>query len=118
MVEKDDDLRSLYRRKLEQKFQGCVVVEAPSGAEALDVLGHASIDAIVVNQAALDGTGLEVLQTIRRTDARIPLVSIGPAQVEGEALRSGATVFIDDRRWADLGKTVEEVLPKNSEEAK
>ncbi len=114
VVEKDDDLRSIYRMKLEQKFPGCGVIETPSCSEALDAMGEMSIDAVIVDQTALDCSGLQALRNIRHVDARIPLVAIGQARMEEVARRNGATAFIDESRWSELGNTVEAVLEPRS----
>ena len=110
VLEKDDDLRSLYRRKLLQKFPGSTVVEAASCAEAIETLERATVDAVVVNQAALDAKGVEILHLIRGHDAEVPLVAIGDAPLENAALSSGADVFVESSKWNDLGDAVETAL--------
>ena len=114
VLEKDDDLRSLYRRKLDRKFRGCTVIESASCAEALDSLAHATVDAIIVNQAALDARGSEILHIIRRVNADVPIVSIGDALFEHEAIGCGADIFVDAARWEDLGSAVEQALIQRS----
>jgi DNA-binding response OmpR family regulator len=110
ILEKDEDLRSLYRRKLEQKFQGCIVIEAASCSEALDSMSQAAVDAVVMNQAALDARGVEMIRAIRRGDANVPLVAVGDAPQAEVALRNGADLFIETLKWQELGTAVEQVL--------
>jgi DNA-binding response OmpR family regulator len=110
ILEKDEDIRSLYRRKLEQKFQGCVVIEAASCMEALDSMTQAAVDAVVMNQAALDARGVEMVRTIRRGDAHVPLVAIGDAPHAEAALQNGADLFIETQKWQEIGTAVEQVL--------
>jgi DNA-binding response OmpR family regulator len=112
VLEKDDDLRSLYRRKLEQKFKGCVVLEAASCSEALESMDRGVVDAIVVNQAAMDARGADMLRAIRRGDAVIPVVSIGDAPQEEISLQCGADIFINTDNWEKIGVAVEEVLSR------
>lgn len=111
VVEKDDDLRAIYRFRLEKQFEGCTVIEAPSCAEALAVLDTSAVDAVLINQKTLDGSGIEALRRIREANATIPLISIGPIGVQQTALKSGANAFLDDLKWAELGPTVEKFLP-------
>lgn len=110
VVEQDDDLRAIYRFRLEKQFQGCTVIEAPSCCEALAALDASAVDAVLINQKTLDGSGIEALRRIREANATIPLISIGPVAVQQTALKSGATAFLDDRRWDELGPTVEKFL--------
>lgn len=110
IVEKDDDLREIHRLKLEKRFQGCVVAEAASCADALTALAQAPADAVVVNQTALDCSGLEAVSRIRQAHATTPVISVGPERVAATALKNGATVFLDDRRWGELAATVAGVL--------
>ena len=115
VLEKDDDLRSLYRRKLEQKFRDCIVLEASSCSEAHEILGYADVDAIIVNQAALDARGVEMVRSIRRVHVDVPLVSIGDPPQADLVLSNGADIFVETQRWQELGSAVEQVLAQRSE---
>lgn len=110
VLEKDEDLRAIYRRKIEQKFPGCIVVGVPSYAEAVDALALRAVDAVIVNQRVEDCTGLDALKNLRRSHATLPLVSVGPKAAEHAALQNGATVFLNDEKWKDLGTMLETVL--------
>ena len=112
VLEKDDDIRSLYRRKLEQKFRDCVVIEAASCVEAVDSLGREPVDAILVNQAALDARGVEMVQAIRRADRQIPLISIGDPPQQHASIENGADIFVATADWETVGQAVEQVLER------
>lgn len=117
VLEKDDDLRELYQRKLHRKFKGCVVVEAASCAAAVEGLRQGPIDAIVVNQAAVDARGVEMIEIIRHTDTVVPLVSIGDPQLEKDSLRHGANIFVRADQWESLGEAVEWALDHRGQAA-
>lgn len=111
ILEKDGDLRSLHRLKLLKQFPGCSVLEVASCAAALTALERFPADAVVVNQSAQDCSGLEALARLRRDHPGLPLISVGPVDVEHAALEHGATRFLDDRHWEGLGAAVHDVLP-------
>ena len=100
----------LYRRKLEQKFPSCDVVEAASCIEALHTLARLAPDVIIANQAAVDARGVEMVRAIRRADSSIPLVSVGEVAQEQDLLRNGADVFLPADDWENVAAAVQQAL--------
>lgn len=110
IVERDADLREIYRRKLRQFFPKATVIDVDSCAEALTRLAETRVDAAVVNQVAADMRGPALLRTLHQAWPSLPLVSIGETALESESLRAGAAVFIDASKAHELGPVVRHAL--------
>jgi len=74
VVEDEDAVREMVRRSLEKA--GWQVDEAANGAVALEMLGDARPDVILLDLMMPDVDGFEVVEAMRRSDAwaRIPIV--------------------------------------------
>ena len=103
LVEDDADLRMLIAQVLER--DGCEVIQASDGTEALEVLGEQylaeqtrPID-LVISDVQLPGwTGLQILQGIRERDRITPIILItgfGDQEVRRRARQFGVTAFFD-----------------------
>ena len=109
LVEDDADLRMLIAQVLER--DGCEVIQASDGSEALVVLGEQylveqtrPID-LVISDVQLPGwTGLQILQGIRKRDRTTPIILItgfGDQEVRRRARVFGVTAFFDKPFEAD-----------------
>jgi two-component system cell cycle sensor histidine kinase/response regulator CckA len=97
VVDDSEDERILQVRVLAKA--GCVVLDAGSGIDALDVLEREAVDAVVtdVNMPAMDGFALT--EAIRRSPRlrALPVIIFSGAYTEEEQARSravGATVYL------------------------
>jgi DNA-binding NtrC family response regulator len=110
VLERDPDLRFFYSRDLRQAFPGCAVVEAESCQAALASLTNTSIDAAIVNQAATDAKGPEMLRRLHAQHPDLTLISIGESALKKDALQAGASAFVEAGKSQQLGSVVREVL--------
>lgn len=72
IVDNAANLRLLYRLELEP--EGYEIVDAGSGTEALEVLTHEKIDAMVLELLLPDGLGLQLMEEILSRHRHLPLV--------------------------------------------
>ena len=87
------------RKVLENFFRlsGCKVLTAENGTDALDLVLHDTIDAVVSDIKMPGGDGIFLLEGVRRHDPRIPVVVLisGFTDVTREdAISKGATALI------------------------
>ena len=96
IVDDDAEMRALLRDVLERS--GWSVREHASGEALLPSLDAAPPDAIVLDNVMAGAAGLDLLSCIRQRLPRTPVVLVtafGGAEVEAEALRLGATYYMD-----------------------
>lgn len=113
LVEDEPDIQKLVTMGLEPL--GVKILSAFNGKEALDVIKHNEIDAILsdIKMPVLDGIGL--LNEIRNLDLDIPFVILtghGDKSAAIDALRLGALDFLDkpfdeEKLVEVMGKAVE-----------
>ncbi|MBP7693101.1 MAG: response regulator, partial [Anaerolineales bacterium] len=95
-----DDQRSvttLLRSALETLGREYIVIEVPSGEEALLEIGRGGADLVVLDVRLPGITGLEVARRARRLNPKTPLILISgavTAQMEQEALNLGVLAFL------------------------
>lgn len=102
------------RRALEGEKGFEVVGEATSAAQVPSLLGHASVDVVLLDLRLPDGDGLSCLEYIRQHYPRVKVIMLSvvadPDQVS-RALHSGAIAYIVksiDRH--DLGAAIRQAL--------
>ena len=95
IVDDDAEMRALLRDALER--DGFDVREG-AGNEVIPLLEREAPDAIVLDKEMNGVNGLDLLPCIRRRQPDIPVILVtafGGVEVEAEALRRGATHYID-----------------------
>jgi two-component system nitrogen regulation response regulator GlnG len=95
IVDDDPEMRALLRDALER--DGFDVRE-DSGDRLVPLLEGGAPDAIVLDKEMAGVNGLDLLSYIRQRHPLIPVIVVtafGGAEVEAEALRRGATYYID-----------------------
>jgi DNA-binding response OmpR family regulator len=95
IVDDDAEMRALLRDALER--DGFDVSE-DAGDRLESLLEAGPPDAMVLDKQMAGGNGLDFLSGIRRRHPRLPVIVVtafGGTEVEAEALRRGATYYID-----------------------
>jgi EAL domain-containing protein (putative c-di-GMP-specific phosphodiesterase class I) len=95
LADDDEPVRTLFARTL--TAAGYEVLLAADGQEAIDVLAHTSVDAVVSDISMPRLTGIDMLRAIRARDADVPVVlCTGAPDVESaiEAVRLGALQYL------------------------
>ena len=95
IVDDDAEMRALLRDALER--DGFDVRE-DSGGHLVPLLERRAPDAIVLDKEMAGVNGLDLLSYIRRRHPGLPVIVVtafGGTEVEAEALRRGATYYID-----------------------
>jgi CheY-like chemotaxis protein len=96
LVDDDDQIRRLFRRKLEAG--GLEVVEASSVDEALRCLGQFGFDLIVLDLSMPTADGYDVLTYLRKQDLPIPTIVVSGVMPEATlraAKLMGASKVLD-----------------------
>lgn len=93
LVEDEANLRLLYRFELEEA--GYSIVDAETGADALNVLAQEKIDAVVLDLKLPDVHGLQLLDEMlsRRRDLRI-IINTAYDQFRDDFHSWGADAFV------------------------
>jgi len=97
LVDDDERWTRVTQWHLEKNVEGFVVETASdleTGRQRYEASGY---DCIVCDYQLGDGTGLELLETVRATDDDLPFVFVtgrGDEAVASEAIRSGTTEYI------------------------
>lgn len=95
VVEDDSRVRRMLRVVLETG--GHRAVEAAGVSDALRVFRNAAPDVVLADHSLGDGTALDLLRELEKTDRRVPVVVItgeGSIGLAVEAMKSGAHHFI------------------------
>jgi hypothetical protein len=97
IVDDDADARALARRVIARALPGAGFVEAPSLAAVEPAWAEAKPDLVVTDYYLADGTGLEVVETIRRLDSDVPVVMFtgtGDEDIAVRAMRAGVFDYL------------------------
>jgi DNA-binding response OmpR family regulator len=90
------------------------VVTAADGAEALRRISTERFDGVFLDVKMPEMTGIEVLEEVRKTDARLPIIIITSSTSREAAIASlakGASEFIlKPFDWPELKSKIEKVL--------
>jgi DNA-binding response OmpR family regulator len=96
LVDDDDQIRRLFRRKLE--INGFEVIEASSVEQALRCLGKSDFDLIVLDLSMPAADGYDVLGHLRTQDLHIPTIVVSgvmPENTLAMATFMGASKALD-----------------------
>lgn len=105
IVEDDADLRSVIKEQLDGA--GYNVIEAANGQIALRIIADQQVDLIITDIDMPIKNGLELLEEVKRDNARIPVVVMtGGNHNEQMILAAGASAFVQKPFVTDMGKIV------------
>ncbi len=91
LLEDDAATRELYRRELSRSFS---VVACGNEQEAAAQLNGASVDALVLEPAALGNEAWLFVALVRRRYPRLPIVVCSILDVRGRSAELGASVYL------------------------
>lgn len=94
VLDDDADMRFLHRLELSREFPGCEVIECGSADEALARCAERSFDAILTDNALLDGSGTQVIAELRQRGVSCPIMLVtgnGDPRVHEKACQAGAS---------------------------
>jgi two-component system response regulator (stage 0 sporulation protein F) len=97
LVDDQREITRLLRSALETLGRGDVIVETPSGEEALLEFGRGGADLLVIDVRLPGISGLDVVRRVRRTNTRAPVILISglpDPQMENEARSLGVLAFM------------------------
>lgn len=93
IVEDESDLRMLYQLAL--RTSGHEIIEADSGARAMEVLSQVAIDAVVLDLGLPDIGGLQLMNEVLSRQPELPIIiNSGCDQFRAKCLSSGAAAFV------------------------
>jgi CheY-like chemotaxis protein len=96
IVDDDGEMRAVLRDALQRN--GYLVHEHSTGDGLIPLMESWTADAVVLDNIMEGATGLELLSCIRQYHPKTPVVLVtafGGAETESEALRLGATYYMD-----------------------
>ena len=96
IVDDDAEMRALLSDALER--EGFRVREHGAGDQLIALVAEFLPDAVVLDKELVSANGLDLLRDIRRSHPGLPVVSVtafGGSQVQAEALRLGASRYMD-----------------------
>ncbi|MBI3457965.1 MAG: response regulator [Candidatus Rokubacteria bacterium] len=99
-VEDDPDDRELTRRHLERHAPHLKLAVAETVQEALDRLTVGDVDLVLSDYRLPDGTGLDLLETIKAREFEVPVVLVtgsGDAEAAVRLLKAGAADYVVKR---------------------
>ena len=110
------DDESSIRHAIGRAFEDLTVVEAETGALALERVRDSYPDLILLDQRLPDGDGLAFIQRIRQIDVDVPIVLLtgnGSTDLAVEALKHGAADYVEKPfKLERLRTTVRNLLEK------
>jgi DNA-binding response OmpR family regulator len=96
LVEDDDDMRAIVRRAFE--LAGHPLIECARGDEVYDTLEAVRVDAIILDKELPGRDGLELLQALRWSHPKVPVIFVtahGGPDVQQRALQAGAAYYLE-----------------------
>ncbi|MEX0661191.1 MAG: sigma-54 dependent transcriptional regulator [Balneolaceae bacterium] len=96
VTDDEKSIRNTLRDILE--FEGYEIVEAESGAEALEVISNTQVDLMILDIKMKGMDGIEVLEQSKETNPQLPIIMIsghGTIKIAVEATKVGAFDFIE-----------------------
>ncbi|MEP6888681.1 MAG: response regulator [Nitrospirales bacterium] len=112
IADDEDDIRSIFRMRLEQL--PCRIVEARTGTEALEIARQEHPDLILLDWFMPRISGLEILKALRADPAlaSLPVILIsGEDQVAAQSAGLGVhAYFVKPFSTQDVLKAIKEVL--------
>jgi CheY-like chemotaxis protein len=103
------DNRFLLTKTLNRKFPDALLQECQDSAAAVMAVKRASLSAVIMHRSA-DVEGLSLLEILRKANPTIPILFVSGANHRDEALRAGATAFLNYDAWLRVGTVVEDML--------
>jgi response regulator RpfG family c-di-GMP phosphodiesterase len=97
LVQADDEHALLVTEALEQALEGAVIARARSVAGAAKLVDGSEWSLAIVDQKLEDGSGMEVLDALRLSNPRLPVVMLtgqGSEATAVEAFRHGASDYV------------------------
>lgn len=88
IVDDEPSIRRCIKRVLER--EGYAVVDAATGAEAVEALGSKPVDVVLLDCAMPDGSGVELVPKLRAARAGVPIL-----------FHTGSDVTVEDRRLVE-----------------
>ena len=111
LVNDEEDGLYLLDHALKREFLGVETIVCRSATEALACLGRRSVDAVITDNRMPEVTGLELVRTIRATNARLPIVMLtGSDEKRREALAAGVSTFISGGNWTDIRRQIRQTI--------
>jgi FixJ family two-component response regulator len=113
LVDDQRDVTRMLRAALETLGRGYVIVDVPSGEEALLEIGRGGVDLLITDVRLPGISGVEVVKRLKKLDAAARAIVIsGQTDVpfEAEAKRLGAAYFSKPLRMDDFIQVVQRAL--------
>jgi CheY-like chemotaxis protein len=103
LVNDDEDGLFLLERTLAREFPQGSIQKARGAAEALSLLDHAEVDAIITDNRMPAMDGIEMVRLIRARDAKLPIFMLtGSEHLRASALAAGVTSFLASGNWDEI----------------
>ena len=112
LVDDEPAVLHLFKRLL--SAEGALILEAQTGAEALEIARQTRLDLVILDVKLPDVSGTEVLRRLRRIDAGVPVVivtSYGSVETVRASMKLGAFDYLTkpfDNR--EIGRVAREAL--------
>lgn len=97
LVDDQREVTRFLRSALETLNRDDIIVEVPSGEEALLEIGRGGADLLVIDVRLPGISGLDVVRRLRRANARAPVIvvsGVADARLEAEAQNLGVLAFL------------------------
>lgn len=97
LVDDQREVTRFLRSALETLNREDIIVEVPSGEEALLEIGRGGADLLVIDVRLPGISGLDVVRRLRRANARAPVIvisGVADARLEAEAQNLGVLAFL------------------------
>jgi DNA-binding response OmpR family regulator len=112
VADDEEDILEIIQDRLEAC--GFDVITAGTGIEALSKIGTHKLDGVFLDVKMPEMTGIEVLEEVRKTDTRLPIIIVTSSTSRDAAIDSiakGANEFIlKPFDWEELKGKIEKVF--------
>ena len=111
LVNDEEDGLYLLDHAVKREFPGVETIACRSATEALACLLRRHVDAVITDNRMPEVTGLELVRTIRATNARLPIIMLtGSDEKRHEALAAGVSAFISGGNWTDIRRQIRQTI--------
>jgi DNA-binding NtrC family response regulator len=93
----DDEKLIRWSLRKELEGAGFAVIEAEGAAKCLTMLEEHDPDVMILDQILPDGTGIDILRTLRGSDRRLPVImltAVDKSDIAVQAMKLGASDYV------------------------
>lgn len=121
LIDDHRDITRMLRAALESQGRDYIIVDVPTGEEAVLEINRGGVDLVVVDIRLPGMSGMDVIKRVRKQSDKTPIIVISGAAdsaTQADVQRMGLPFFLKPLRLEDFLKAAQRALGDQQEESK